>query len=396
MKYHKHIFEDKQKVLNVEKKESFLLVETKDTIFYPGGGGQPHDTGIIENNNFLGEVIEVFKEDNKIIHKLKVSKGNLKIRDEVVLKINKENREKIVRMHTGEHIFYKSLEKSIPTLNLKKIDLDLNESSIFVEAVKLDWDDVFKAEELANSLIEQDLPIVEHNMTREEAINSDKLRIKPERIKSDTIRVIEVKDFDYSACMGCHAKTTGYVGNILVTNFHIAKGGYEIRFKTNVKSDLFDLAKTARKVISLLGTDNENVLDKIKKIINESEQYKEKFRALSAMLLDNYKQEKIKDINFISAVVEEVEKKQLIDKSTELLKGKTIVCFISVEGERATIIFNSSQDLKLNAPEFLNKVLAKFDGKGGGRDSYAMGSLEAEKTEEFLISLKQELNSSFS
>lgn len=391
MKYHNHIYEDKQKIVSVEKQDSFLLIEVEDTIFYPGGGGQPHDTGIIKNNNFNGEVVEVFKQDNKIIHKVKVSKGNLKVGEHVILKINKENREKIIRMHTGEHVFYKSLEKAIKDLKLKKIDLDLEESSIFVDAVNLTWDDVFKAEELANSLIEKDLPIIEHIMTRDEAINFDKLRIKAERIKSDTIRIIEVKDFDYSACMGCHAKTTGFVGNILVTNFHQAKGGYEIRFKANVKKDLFELAKSARKTASFLNTSHDQVLDKIKKLIEESEQYKEKFRELSIMLLNNYKTEKIKNIDFIYAVVEDIEKKQLIDKLNELLKEKTIVCFISKQGERATIIINSSDDLKLNTPELMNKVLAKFNGKGGGKDSFAMGSVDSGKVDEFLKCLKEEL-----
>ena len=69
MKYHKQIYEDKQRITSLEKKDSFLFIEVEDTIFYPGGGGQPHDTGVIENNNFQGKVVEVFKKEDKIIHK---------------------------------------------------------------------------------------------------------------------------------------------------------------------------------------------------------------------------------------------------------------------------------------------------------------------------------------
>jgi len=45
------------KITNIEEKEDFLLVELDDTIFYPAGGGQPCDTGIIKNNYFEGKVV---------------------------------------------------------------------------------------------------------------------------------------------------------------------------------------------------------------------------------------------------------------------------------------------------------------------------------------------------
>ena len=392
MKYHKQIYEDKQRITSLEKKDSFLFIEVEDTIFYPGGGGQPHDTGVIENNNFQGKEVEVFKKEDKIIHKVKSVKGSLKVGDSVILKIDKEKREKIVRMHTGEHIFYKCLEKEIKGLKLKKIDLDSSESSFFVEALNLTWEDVFKAEKLANELIEKDLPIIKHHYTKEEAIKLGKLRIKPERIKSNNIRVIEVKDFDWSACAGCHSKSTGFIGNILITKFGKAKGGYEIRFKVNVKSELYDLAKTSRIVASFLETDHNNILDKIKKIIDDSENYKNKFRELSAKLLSNFSEEIIKDINFIYALVEEVEKKQLTDKSNELLKEKTIVCLISTNNDRSTVLLNSSKDLKLDAPTLLNTILSNFDGRGGGRDNFAMGSVESKFKDNVIVEFKKELS----
>ncbi len=396
MKFHKHIYEDKEEVLSLERKHDYLIIEFSDTIFYPGGGGQPHDTGILENNNFKGEVVEVFKQGKKILHKVKVKNGLLKKGDKVILKINKKNRDKIVRMHTGEHIFYKSLEKAIPSLKLKKIDLDLDESSLYVNSKKLTWDNIFKAESLANSIIEKDLPIIEHHMKKEDAVRLGKLRIKPERIKSDNIRIIEVKDFDWSACMGCHAETTGFVGNILVTNYHQTKGGYEIKFKVNVKKDLYDLADTARKTASMLNTNNEKVTQIIQKMIDESAEYKEKFREVSAMLLDNHNKEKIKDIDFFYAIVDDVEKKQLIDKSNELLKEKTLVCFVSKKEEKSIVILNRSDDLKIDISELLKRVLGKFNGKGGGRDNFAMGSFDKGNEKAFLDLLKQQLNNSIS
>jgi len=373
--YETFLFEDKATVKSIEKKEDLLLIELDDTIFYPGGGGQPCDYGIIKNENFVGKVVKVYKEKDKILHKIKPKKGTLQENDSVIMHIDEDRRIKLVRMHTGEHVLFKALEKVFGKVTLKKIDLDENESSLFINTGKLTWDGLFKAEEMVNKIIEEDKPIIEKHYTKEEAIKLAKLRIKPERIKSDTVRVVEVQDFDWSACTGIHAKTTGFVGNLLITKFHFVKGSWEIRYKTNVKKSLYDFAKITRKSASLLETDTDNILSSIKRLQEETADYKEKFRQLSYNLLDSYEQEKINNINFISKVVEEVEKKQLIDKSASLLKEKTVVFFVNKKEDRAMVLLNTSEDLKLNASELLNKVLSKFKGKGGGRNNFAMGSV---------------------
>ena len=385
--YETFLFEGKATVKSIEKKDSFLLIELDDTIFFPGGGGQPCDLGIIKTDDFEGEVVNVYRENDKIIHEVK-PKGTLKEKDTVTLKIDEDRRIKLVRMHTGEHVLFKALEKIFGKVTLKKIDLDENESSLFINTEKITWEGLFKAEELVNKIIEEDKPMIEKQYTKEEAIKLGKLRIKPEKIKSDTVRVVEVEDFDWSACTGIHAKTTGFVGNLLITKFNFVKGSWEIRYKTNVKKSLYDLAKITRQSASLLGTDTDTILSTIKRLQEESTQYKEKFREISYNLLDSFDQEKINNINFISKVVEEVEKKQLIEKSASLLKEKTVVFFVNKEDGRAMVLFNSSEDLNINAPELLNKVLSKFKGKGGGRNTFAMGSVDEKYVKDVIKELK--------
>jgi alanyl-tRNA synthetase len=382
------LFEEKAQVRSVKPVDGQLLIELDDTIFYPGGGGQPCDFGIIINSTFLGEVFEVYKEDEKIIHKAKIEKGELNVGDYVDLIVNKERRIKLIRMHTGEHILFKSLEHALGEISLNKIDLGEEESSLFISAKDVTWEKLFKAEETANKIIEENRPIIEKEYPKTDAVIMEKIRIKPERIKGDIVRVLEVKDFDWSACHGTHANTTAYVGNIFITKFNQAKGGYEIRFKTNVKKDIFDYAKIARVSASLFETETDKVPEFITKLKNETEQYKERFRKLSYELLDNYMAETINGITLIYTISEEVEKKQLVDKSASLMKEKTIVLFLNKEDGRATVLLNISKDLNMNAPELLNKILSKFNGKGGGRDSFAMGSVEEKHINEIINEMK--------
>ncbi|MEK6916932.1 MAG: DHHA1 domain-containing protein [Nanoarchaeota archaeon] len=383
------LFEAEDEIVSVENKDGFLFIGVKDTIFYPGGGGQPCDTGVIETALFLGEVVEVFKEPEKIIHKLKVKKGSLKKGDKIKLKLNKDSREKLVRMHTGEHVLFKSLEINLGEVELDKINLGEEESSLFIKTKEVTWEKLFKAEELVNKIIKEDRKIIEKEYLKAEAIKLGKLRIKPDKINSNTVRVVEVKDFDWSACAGTHAKSTSYIGSLLITKFNFVKGSWEIRFKTGDNSPLFEFARITRETASILESDTSEIISSIERLQKEANDYKEKFREMSSKLLDFNNEEKIGGIILITNVVEDVEKKQLTDKAVSLLKEKTIVCFVNITEDKAIVLLTASEDLKLNVPELLNKILNKFDGKGGGRDNFAMGAVDNKYKLDIITKVKE-------
>ncbi len=155
------VSESKAEVTNIIAEEGYLLVELDQSIFYPGGGGQPCDLGILESGSFKGHVVEAFRKNGNIIHKVKVIEGTVKEGEEITQKIDRERRVRLTRMHTGEHILFKSLEKSLGEISLTKIDLDEEESSLFITAADATWEKLLHAEELANAVIGEDRQIVE-------------------------------------------------------------------------------------------------------------------------------------------------------------------------------------------------------------------------------------------
>ena len=384
------LFEHESTVVSALEKDGILEVEFSETIFYPGGGGQPCDTGTIEKEGFTGDVIEVFKENDRIIHRVKTS-GTLEAGSKVIIKINKDRRIRLVKMHTGEHILFKSLEKILGDITLVKIDLGEEESSLFINANDVDWDKLLKAEELANQIIQENRKLTVKEIKKTDAVMMEKLRIKPERIHSDTVRVLEVKDFDLSACTGTHADSTGYVVNLLITTFNLAKGGYELRFKTDVKKDLFEMSGIARKAATFLGSDLKGVIDGLKKTQETAERYKEKYRQASAKLLDHNDTYDANGTTFISNIVEDVEKKQMVDKSNLLAVEKTVVCFASLSEGKATVVLNCSKDLGLDASKLLNDVLSKYGGKGGGKANFAMGSAPENDAKEIIENIRDSI-----
>lgn len=357
MLYHNpFLFEYKTRV----KSQDIDLVELEETIFYPGGGGQPCDLGFINDC----EVLEVFKKEDRILHRIKGT-----VFGEVNLFVNKERRLRLIKMHTGEHILFKSLELMFGEIELVKIDLDQNESSLFIKANNLDWERLFKVEEMVNKVISEDRKIIEHEYKKEDAVKLG-VRIKAERVP-DIVRVVEVKDFDLSACAGIHVPSTKHIGNLIITKYNITKGNWELRFKTDLK-DYSYYTNGFRLAIAALDTDE--VAKAIERLKKESEDYKERFRKASSKLLEFNKEDIINGKKFIYNVTEGVEKKQLVDKSAELSKN-AIVCFVNLD-ERNTVLLSADQSFGFDIPKLLNKALEKFNGKGGGKGSFAMGSFE--------------------
>ena len=115
---------------------------------------------------------------------------------------------------------------------------------------------------------------------------------------------------------------------------------------------------------------------------------------MSASLVKEFKQEKIGEINFVYNIFDEVEKKQLIDQAASLKKEKTVVCFLNKLGDNAQIIIVASEDSGFKANELLKDVMDKFNGKGGGRDNFAMGSLKSELSEKVIETIKELIKSS--
>jgi alanyl-tRNA synthetase len=291
----------------------------------------------------------------------------------------------LARMHTAEHIFFKSLEKEISTLKLDKICLDEKESLLVVFADKLNWDILFKAEKKANEIIQEGRDVVEYIVDKSEVKNKfPGLRIKLERIKEDTVRVIEVKYYDQSACSGEHCSNTKEVGRFLVTRYNSAgPNKYEIRFKVDVVNDLYEFSKVARKTMEFLGTE----IDKVENTLNNLKTNLEKYKKMARDVKVEAKEEKVGDVNFLYNVVE-IESKQLMQQIGEMVKEKSVVCFINV-GKNKQVMVAVSDDLDLDAGQIIKKVGEKFNGRGGGKKNFAMGSIETDKTEEVFDYVKE-------
>ncbi|MFC1754538.1 DHHA1 domain-containing protein [Thermoproteota archaeon] len=294
----------------------------------------------------------------------------------------------LVRMHTGEHVLFKALQNQVKDAVVEKIDLNENESSFFVIAHGLQIDHILEAEKLANKIIKEDRKVKEYFVPKDDAEALKELRIRIERIKEDTVRGVEVEDFDKAACSGDHVSHTELIGGVLVTRFNsLGKDRYEIRFKISYQDDLFEFSRIARQVKDAAGTDYPMLVSFVRNAKEENAKLKEKVRELSANVAVDVKKEQIKDFNFYYATFPGINKKQFIEKINAVDDERLVVVFVNKD-ERNTIAIRTNC---LDANAILQELFKEIEGKGGGNDKLAQGSF-AGNTEEVIEKIKKIIN----
>ena len=100
-----YLFESKATILEMrDREEGMKSIILDKTIFYPQGGGQPYDTGIVSGDGVEFDVQETRFEDGIVHHIGEFSNGNLNKGQPVELKINEENRRLHCKIHSGGHL----------------------------------------------------------------------------------------------------------------------------------------------------------------------------------------------------------------------------------------------------------------------------------------------------
>lgn len=190
-------------------------VVLENTVFYPQGGGQPFDIGVLEKNNALFGVVSVRKQDGMIVHE--VDRAGLQVEDVVTGKIDWDRRYRLMRMHTAAHVICAVFEKNENT-KITGNQLDLERSRVDISMENFDREKIQKYIDEANSILARNLPI-EVKFIRMEDAKKDSSLFKlamefPHQL--DEIRLVDIVGHDLQADGGTHVRNTAEVGKIIL------------------------------------------------------------------------------------------------------------------------------------------------------------------------------------
>lgn len=207
-----YLKEFEAKVLEVEREGNNIRVILNKTAFYPGGGGQPCDTGfLIKKNGECVRVVSVRKIGNKIVHEIET--GGISEGEEVTGKIDWDRRYKLMRMHTAAHLlsacFYE--EGALITGN----QLGEDRSRIDFSLKNFDKEKIKRYVKKANLLIDKGAKIKFYWISRGEALkNPEFAKLAKGLPNLDKLRIVEIEGIDKQADGGCHVNNLREIGKI--------------------------------------------------------------------------------------------------------------------------------------------------------------------------------------
>ena len=386
-----YLQEFKGKILEKVKIDGKPALILDKTCFYPTSGGQPNDLGYIQGV----PIIDVIEDNEKIIHVLKegIKEG---CGDTIIGKIDWERRFDHMQQHLGQHILSGALMK---LWSAETVSFHLGEEVCTLDIAKeeLTEEEAKKAEECANEIIFDNRPVKCYFVEGEEELKRLNLRKVPE--KTGKIRIIEVEDFDLSACGGTHCRATGEVGMIKVTKWE--KRGEKIRLEFicgwRAWEDYFwknELIKNISNKLTIkdseLGEAIDRMLEERKEIRKELKEFKEKLQDYEAKRLIDESSLRDNRIKIINKVFEEnnfQEVRGLVQKIINLDDSVVVLAGIKSkgEGEGAKILFACSRVLKYDMNGLIREAGKFIEGRGGGAPNFAQaGGKKAEGIEDAL------------
>jgi alanyl-tRNA synthetase len=368
-------------VVRVEPGPGQVRVYLDRTAFYPDSGGQPADRGTLSEI----PVLQVVDEGDLVAHVL----GRPPQEARVTGRIEWARRFDHMQQHTGQHILSAAFER-VGNYQTVSFHLGAETSSIDLDSDRLGRRQIEEAEELANQIVFEDRPVRILFCPSREATAMD-LRKPTER--AGEVRVVEVEDFDRSACGGTHVSRAGAIGLICVRRFERMKGLTRVEFICGgralacARRDFLSLSEAAR----MFSTGFESVPALIAK---QAEELRAASRARAKLLerLAEYQARELwqaaaqkngrKIIRQVFAAEDNLEAKMVAHAVGKL---GSAVALIGVKGKPTALYFSQSAGGGADMGAIMRETAAKVGGKGGGTRDFAQGGgLEESRLEEAL------------
>ncbi len=369
----------KYRVVKIKGKEVCHIVLDK-TPFYAESGGQAGDTGFLASKNEKIKITDTIKENNLIIHV--AEKAPSVPKSDFTATVDIEKRLMTANNHTATHLLHYALREVLGK------HVEQKGSLVTPERLRFDFshftkpgrEELLRVEEIANRLVrENNHQKVTDNISLEKAQTMGAMALFGEKY-GETVRVVSFGK-SVELCGGTHVKSTASIGIIkIVSEGAIAAGIRRIEAVTADRA--FEYINDRLAVvedIAVMLKSTGNIKESVEKLISENSSLKkslEKYQAKLAMSAFKALEEKavsIKDISFISGIIEADSAETLKTIAFELRKKSenSVMVIGSAIGGKANIVVMVSDRLtkekNISAVDIIKEIAGEINGGGGGQ-----------------------------
>jgi alanyl-tRNA synthetase len=402
-----HTFDAESEVLAVGGQDGdSVAIVVAETPFYPEGGGQIGDRGVIETESgTLAEIADTRKAEGSIVHLGRILQGDphdFRPGARVKLKVDRIRRDASMLNHSATHILHYALRDilgthvhqagSLVTPDRLRFDFS-NQGPVGADALA-------SIEEEINARIRENAAVTVEEMAYDDALKAGALAFFGDKY-GDVVRVVRMGEFSVELCGGTHVNRTGDVGFFkLDSEAGVAAGVRRIEAATG--QGALEAVRQQEKLLgqigAKLGANDAAALDRLEKILAREKELEKKLRALEQKLAsggggDGTAAEKVRDVGGIKVVTRRadgIDPRALREMADRMRQkhGSAVIALGSDQGEgKVALLVAVTSDLtsRVKAGDIVKQIAPIVGGSGGGRPDMAQaGGRDASKLDEAL------------
>ena len=369
----------------VEVNPQYIVILDR-TLFYPEGGGQLGDQGILKQANCEVKVLDTKISGNVVLH---FTDSSLEI-GQVEGSINWERRKQLMDHHTAIHVVGGSTRELLgphiwqagSNKGARYARIDVTHHS------RINRELLNRIEDRANDIISKNSKIEKLVLSRAEADSRFGFEIyQGGPPKHDQIRIIKIDNFDIQACGGTHHDNLGEIGEVRIVRTSQVQDGVE-RLQIVAGETAREYARMQEQILNetseLLGVSHQDLPKTVYRFFEEWKMQKKHIEDLEGEIIRlRTRGGGNEAIMFdgVRYVIMEVtgNSKQMMSMLGELTRNdeQPTLAIIGSRAEGGKLIVamteNSLASERHNAVEILNRISGFIKGGGGGKPSFAQG-----------------------
>ena len=359
------------------------------TAFYPTSGGQPFDTGTLGDVRVL-EVEDA--EDGEVVHIVEGDIGPGVVHG----RIDWDRRFEHMQQHTGQHVLSAAFDR---VLKVPTVSFHLGTASSTIDlAREVSAAEIARAEREANRVVWEDRPVA---IRFADAAEVATLGLRKESKREGMLRLIDVENFDVSACGGTHVARTGAIGVIAVAGAERFKGATRLEFLCGGRAltgyhALRDSVAASVRLLSVLPAELPSAIERAQA---EARELRGQIKDLHGRLAEHEaaaliaRAEPAGPARAVVAALAGWDANGLKGIASTIAARPGHVAVLISTPTPAAVVVARAPDVTIDASATLKKLTAQFGGKGGGRPELAQGGGLQGDVEEMLRAARTFLTS---
>ena len=387
-----HTDEFNVEVISILEANGDYYTQIKENVVKPTGGGQAGDRGhiVIEGKQFAF-ADTILHSDHPV---LVMKHAPINFRGKATMKLDMNWRRAMMTNHTSEHIFVGLMKKKYPEIELGRIWIDGIHGTIVLEKKVIPLEEILDVESKVNKMIQDEIEVVTRVVSASEVDDSVRAR-EGVTSQNEIIRVVNVGEYDSSACSGIHVSNTREIRLFKVVDVKETAGNTYIEFVSGSNavekvSEIYNMA-LARKYsypyeMEQIGA----ILDKSKTL---QESYERTTEKILQLMKEGSTKEELNGVTFWCEYLPGLEVATLRHLMKELDMTEPSLTLFLTSGKKTNIVV-WTKGMPKDTAYYIADIVQDLGGKGGGSaESYTGGFSDPSNPEDLFLKIVEKVKS---